>query len=312
VTGRTGGHRASARGHGILVETPMSALTRHPYLLHLRLGFNLLLSPVYLWGALLAGGGLGDPRFWLGYVSLHLFLYCGTTAFNSYYDRDAGPVGGMLRPPPVDPGLLPFSLIVQALGVPLAALVGGPFLLVWLVLFAVFTAYSHPFARLKANPISALAAIALGQGGLGFALGWLAVAPPAGLTEASGLAGMASTALVLTGLYLVSQCYQRLEDAGRGDRTLAVVWGAGRSLRIALLPLGAGGLLLAWWVGVRIGWGWAALLTGFFALLALWLLLWAARFDEARVQRNFLVAMRFTASASTGLSLFLAAHLILG
>ncbi|HZW99289.1 MAG TPA: hypothetical protein VFF10_04450, partial [Trueperaceae bacterium] len=53
------------------------------YLLHLRLPFQLLLSPVYLWGVLLAGGSIGTPEFWLGYISLHLFLYGGTTAFNS-------------------------------------------------------------------------------------------------------------------------------------------------------------------------------------------------------------------------------------
>ena len=55
----------------------------HPYFTHLRLNFNLLLSPIYLWGVLLAGGGLDDWRVWLGYLALHLFLYGGTNAFNS-------------------------------------------------------------------------------------------------------------------------------------------------------------------------------------------------------------------------------------
>jgi 4-hydroxybenzoate polyprenyltransferase len=289
----------------------MAALLRHPYLLHLRLGFNLLLSPIYLWGAFLAGGGLDQPCFWLGYLSLHLFLYGGTTAFNSFYDRDQGPIGGMLRPPPVDAGLLPFSLLVQGIGLVPAALAGGWFLLGWLALFAVFTAYSHPAVRLKANPVAALGAIALGQGALGFALGWLSVASPKGLAGAAGVAGMSSTALILAGLYLVSQCYQTLEDGARGDRTLPVMWGAGRSLVIALLPLAGGGLLLAGLVGQRLGWAWAALLCVFFGLLAAWLLLWAASFDEERVQLNFRVAMRFTGSASAGLSLFLVAHLLL-
>ncbi|MEJ2287241.1 MAG: hypothetical protein P8Y02_01120 [Deinococcales bacterium] len=67
----------------------------HPFVRHLRLHFNVLLSPIYLWGVLLGGGRLLDGGVWLGYLSLHLFLYGGTTAFNSYYDRDEGPVGGM-------------------------------------------------------------------------------------------------------------------------------------------------------------------------------------------------------------------------
>lgn len=279
------------------------------YFRHLRLGFNMLLAPVFLWGAFLAGGDLAAPGFWFGFVSLHLFLYGGTTAFNSYYDRDEGPVGGMLEPPPVEPGLLPFSLLVQALGLLPAALAGLPFLLAWLSLFAVFTAYSHPAVRLKADPIAALAAIGLGQGALGFSLGWLAVAEPMGLTGSAGVLGMLSTSAVVLGLYLVTQSYQAREDAARGDRTLAVVLGARGSLFLALLPLGLGGSLVAWWVGLRLDWLWATLLICFFLALGLWLVLWSVRFDEDRVRHNFRVAMRFTTTASLGLSLFLLLHL---
>ena len=286
-------------------------LLRHPYLLHLRLGFNLLLSPVYLWGVLLAGGGLGSADFWLGYLSLHLFLYGGTTAFNSYYDRDEGPIGGMLRPPPVDEGLLRFSLLVQALGLLPAALVGIPFLAAWLLLFLVFAAYSHPLVRLKARPLAALAAISLGQGAVGFALGWLAVRP-AGLLGAPALLGMTSTALIVTGLYLVTQSYQVDEDRRRGDRTLAVLLGARNSLRLALLPLAAGG-------GILLGWTWAVLapaaavpLALFFAAVAVSLWRWSSRIDGATVEENFRMAMRLTAGASLGLSLYLLLALAFG
>lgn len=285
-------------------------LLRHPYLLHLRLGFNLLLAPVYLWGVFLAGGSLADPRFWLGFLSLHLFLYGGTTAFNSYFDRDEGPIGGMLRPPPVDAGLLRFSLLVQALGLLPTALLGPRFLLAWLVLFAIFTAYSHPFVRLKSRPATAIAAIALGQGALGFALGWLAVAPSLGLIGEAGLFGMLSTALVVTGLYVITQSYQVVEDRARGDRTLPVLLGAGPALLLACLPLGAGGVLLAWWLGLRLGWGWALGISLFFAALAVWLVSWASRFDEVQVEANFRLAMRFVTTASSGLSLLLLLHLV--
>ncbi|MGH2541290.1 MAG: UbiA family prenyltransferase, partial [Ardenticatenaceae bacterium] len=182
---------------------------QHPYLRHLRLPFNLLLSPIYLWGVLLAGGSLRDPAFWLGYVSLQLFLYGGGTAFNSYYDRDEGPIGGMAEPPPVDRGLLWFSLAVQALGLPLAWLVGPSFTLAWLVIFVLMAAYSHPAIRLKSSPWLALSAVAFGQGCVGFAVGWLAVQPalrtlldPAALVggpPGRPYLGMVTTALIVTG-----------------------------------------------------------------------------------------------------------------
>src|SRR5690606_37540137 len=211
----------------------------------------------------------------------HVFLYGGTTAFNSYYDRDEGPVGGMLEPPAVDAGLLRFSLLFQAVGLIPAAMVGRTFLLFWLALFVVFTAYSHPLVRLKARPSSALLAIALGQGALGFALGWLAagaadftpgteaaaaspvgpLAPLSGLLSVTALMGAASTALIVTGLYLVTQCYQEEEDRGRGDRTIAVLVGASRSLLLALLPMALGGSVLVSWTWSNLAPAWALTLA---------------------------------------------------
>jgi 1,4-dihydroxy-2-naphthoate octaprenyltransferase len=272
---------------------------------HLRLHFNLLLSPIFLWGALLGGGTLSDPRLWTGWLSLHLFLYGGTTALNSFYDRDEGPVGGMFTPAPVDAGLLRFSLLFQALGLLPALLLGVRFTAAWLLLFLVFTGYSHPRVRFKADPARALAAIALGQGVLGFVLGWLAVTP-AGLLQGTALAGMLSTTLLVSGLYIVTQSYQTPEDRKRGDRTLPVLLGARRALLVALLLVGTGGATLLAQLAPRLGsLGWLLLL--FLPGLGLWLLRWALAFDEQRVRANYLMAMRFTTVASAGLLLFLLA-----
>lgn len=273
---------------------------RHPFVRHLRLPFNLLLSPIYLWGVLLAGGRVGDWRVWVGYVSVHLFLYGGTTAFNSYYDRDEGPVGGMLEPPAVTRGLLPFSLAVQVLGVPLALAVGGRFTLAWLLLFLVFTAYSHPAVRLKAHPAGALAAIAFGQGAVGFALGWFAADPSGRMWSASGVVGMGSAALVIVGLYVVTQSYQTIEDRMRGDRTLSVLLGPRRALRVAVGFLAAGGAVMLVELWRRGGAVSAAAALAFFVLLGAWMLAWAASFDEAEVRGNFRTAMRLAAVSAGG------------
>jgi 1,4-dihydroxy-2-naphthoate octaprenyltransferase len=290
---------------------------RHPWVRHLRLPFNLFLSPLFLWGAWWAtadGAAEPDPlRLVVAWLALHVFLYGGTNALNSYYDRDEGPIGGMFEPPAVDPGLLRWAWAVQLAGLPLAVWVGGPFVLVWGALLAVATAYSHPATRWKARPGAALAAVGLGQGGLGALAG--AVAVRGGWAEAWALVDAATPlhllvpACLVLALYVVSQSYQTVEDRRRGDRTLPVLWGARTALRAAAVvgALGAAALVLL--VAQRSGFAWAAAFVGFLGALGGWQLAWAARFDEDDVRGSFRTTMRFVAVAGLGLTALLAALL---
>lgn len=281
---------------------------------HLRLPFNLFLSPLFLWGAWWAsadGAGAPDPlRLAVAWVALHVFLYGGTNALNSYYDRDEGPIGGLFEPPAVDPGLLRWAWAVQLAGLPLAAWVGGPFAVVWLALLGVATAYSHPVTRWKARPAAALAAVGLGQGGLGALAG--AVAVRSGWGEAGALVGAAALphlwvpVCLVVALYVVSQSYQTSEDRRRGDRTLPVLWGARTALRAAALVGAAGAVVLVVLVAGRSGVAWGAAFGAFLALLGGWQLAWAARFEEADVRGSFRTTMRFVAVAGLGLTALLA------
>ena len=279
---------------------------------HLRLPFNLLLTPVFAWGVWL-GGGVDDPwRLAAAYLALHVFLYGGTNALNSVYDRDEGPIGGMLRPPPVDRGLLPFAWSIQAAGLPLALYVGGPFALTWSALLVVATAYSHPRWRWKADPVAAVAAVALGQGGLGALAGTWAVADRGrgwsvlrDLADPGLLIGLAAAAALITGLYVVSQVYQTGEDRRRGDRTWPVLLGPRRALRWALVASGLGGVVLVATVARTVG-GLAVLpLVLLLAGLGGAQLRWAATFDEGDVVGNFRRAMTLVAAGGLGLTLYL-------
>lgn len=285
----------------------------HPYLRHLRTHFNLLLSPIYLWGVLLAGGSVLSLKFWLGYITLHFFLYGGGTAFNSYYDRDEGPVGGMAEPPPVDQGLLWFSIAIQVAGLPLAFAVGIPFTVMWLIICFLMVIYSHPAVRLKSNSVAALLAVALGQGAVGFAAGWFAVRTKwSSLLETDALLGMVTTALIVTGLYIITQSYQTKEDGARGDKTLPVLLGARRALMVSLLILGLGGGIMVQYLWERFGIGWAIALGAFFALVGIAQLRWALGFDESRIMENYRTSMRFASLNSGVLSFFLLFHLFQG
>jgi 4-hydroxybenzoate polyprenyltransferase len=301
----------------VTAASPAPPPWRHPYVVHLRIGFNLTLSPLYLWGVWLAGGSARDPAVLLGWLALHLFLYPGTTAFNSYYDRDEGPIGGLEHPPAVDRGLLTWSLVVQAAGLPIAWSLGTAFLSVYLALFVVASAYSHPSVRLKARPVAALAAVALGQGGLGVLAGWWAAVPPADLVAAFAdlvradlIAGAGAAAAMLTGLYVVSQSYQTGADRARGDRTLPVLLGARRALRLAGGVSAVGAIAMALLVADREGALAAALVAVGAAVTLLWWWRWAGHFDERATSANFRTAMRLTYGGGGALSVLLLALLL--
>jgi 4-hydroxybenzoate polyprenyltransferase len=121
---------------------------------------------------------------------------------------------------------------------------------------------------------------------------------------------MLTTALTVTGLYIVTQSYQTGEDRARGDRTLPVMLGPRRALYVAVAVLAAGGAVMVLSVGARFGWGWSAVLGLFFAAVGTGLLRWAGRFEESEVTRNFYTAMRVAAVSSGVLSAFFLYHLV--
>jgi 1,4-dihydroxy-2-naphthoate octaprenyltransferase len=270
------------------------------FLPHLRLPFQLTLAPIFLWGALLSGGGWRWETV-AAFISLHLFLYPAATAFNSAYDKDEGPVGGMEAPPPVPPSLRGFSLALGAAGTVFAIPAGGVFLLTYALAAGWTAAYSHPATRWKSAPVSSTLAIGLGQGVVGFLAGWAAAAP---LDPAAPvfIAGAASAAFTAVGLYPATQVFQVAEDRARGDRTLAVALGPAQALRLGALLLLVGGALAAWSASRRFGtWDAAAVGLGYL-LLALWQLRLSATIGGPDLYRR---AMRLVNAGTAGFLLYL-------
>ncbi len=282
------------------------------YWKHLRVPFQLSLSPLFLWGFFLANG-IPSHGMILGFAAFHFFLYTGITAYNSAYDRDEGPVGGMLKPPPVPKYLLIFSLTVQLLGAILALAVNTAFLAVYLVIVVLGIAYSHPRIRWKADPILSALTVLVGQGVGGFLAGWTAATGGfVHLESERALLGMISAALTTLGLYPLTQVYQIEEDTKRGDRTLAVVLGAARALWFGWCCLLAAGIC-AILVMIRTESIRDAVLVGTAYVVILGVV---ARFaqDTLKQRHNtvsaFRLAMRLNFLTATGFLIFIFGHLL--
>ncbi len=290
------------------VASPPALARVRTLLVHLRLHFQILLAPIFLWGYFLAGGR-PDRRFWLAFIAFHVFLYGGTTVYNSYYDRDDGPVGGLEKPPPVTPEMLPFSLLMQAIGAILATLVSVPFLLIYLAIFILFTAYSHPRPRLKGRPFVGLLTVALGQGVLAAVAGCVTAQPNLGALTGFDWVALLAAALLTTGFYPITQIYQIDADLARGDVTFAA-WASPRgTFTFGLIAMSLAATILAIIFYQLFG----LLQTLIVALFCLGLLgsifYWARTYDPGQVIANYRRVMRLYRSLTLGFLGFLCLHL---
>lgn len=280
------------------------------WVIHLRLSFQFMLSPIFLLGVVAAGGGI-DGGTVIAYLAFHLFGYAGGTALNSYYDRDEGPIGGLLVPPPVSPGLLPFALIWQLIGLVLALAVNLTLAMIYLIMAAMSIAYSHPRIRWKANPVASLATVALGQGVLAFLGGWTTIRNEAfSALSIDGILGVLAATCITLGFYPLTGIYQIEEDHRRGDQTLPVWIGPARSFHFALFLLSVGGGAAITFVLVRFRVIEAIVLAVFLVGLIAMVWRWSRSFQSSEVVQNYHTTMRLYAITSLAFLAWLGLHLL--
>ncbi len=217
------------------------------FCIHLRWHYQVgILSGGFLLGGLLSG--LESPvDFIYHFLVIHLLLFGGATVYNSYWDKDEGPIGGLRQPPPLAAWTRPASILLQFGGLVLSIPLGPVYLLFYLLSMLFFWLYSHPVYRWKGKPILSLIAIGVSTGSNSLIFGYLAAGSswdPAILIPAAGVA------LIMLSLYPVSQIYQREDDEKRGDRTFVVAYGAVAVLRFFVSSFLLGAILVT--VGFRV------------------------------------------------------------
>ncbi|MBD3337035.1 MAG: hypothetical protein GF355_16090 [Candidatus Eisenbacteria bacterium] len=271
---------------------------------HLRLPFQLVLAPIWLLGALTAGEG-PTAAWLLPFLAVHVGLYGGATAYNSYYDRDEGPIAFLRRAQPPSRAVRDMALGLQLMAAAILALIHPVAGLVAVVMLAMGIAYSHPRWRWKSRTVSGLLAVAFGQGAGAVLLGHysaLAFAQSAEMGRAASgsivVPAAAAAALVTAGVYPLTQVYQVDEDRNRGDRTIAVRygWKAALGFSAAVSTIGLWLFAALFHTSLAPAWFWVPLAAP--APLAAVLWAWARRFARQSAHRNHDWAMGISAGAS--------------
>jgi 4-hydroxybenzoate polyprenyltransferase len=208
------------------------------FLVHLRLYYQFfILSGGYLLAALFVGE-VNWSQFWMQFLNVHVLLFGGATAYNSWWDKDKGPIGGLKSPPKMQYWMWSAAMVFQYIGLLWAISVGWNFAIIYALSMLFFWLYSSPITRWKGKPTLSLIAIGISTGTNSFFLGYLA-AGGYPITWLEDIIAIGVACLILS-LYPVSQIFQTEEDQRRGDETFAAKFGLKgiKWLFASLFPLG--------------------------------------------------------------------------
>lgn len=193
---------------------------------HLRFPFSFFLMPVY-WFAYSQSASPNQAKAIWAFVILHLLVYPASNAYNSYFDKDEGPIGGIEKPLPVNIQLYFMANFIDILAVILAIyFCSYTFAGAILVYILISKAYSHPIIRLKKYPFLSWAIVGFFQGAFVYlAIYQLINGYDSVFFEKKALFPALLSSLNLWAFYPITQIYQHEEDSKRGDITMSLKLG---------------------------------------------------------------------------------------
>lgn len=237
----------------------------------LRLPFSLFLLPVYLFALVFCNTFNNEYTYETSdavalFFVLHFLVYPASNGYNSYYDKDTEPIGGLETPPQPNKKLL---YLVNALDVT-AIVLTSLFSLATMLWTLAYTAASRAYSgklRLKKYPMLSTILVTgfqgagvyfLTQSGLGIPFSF----SPSFIIPASG------STFFLMGAYPLTQIYQHKPDAERGDLTLSRMLGIMGTFKFSAIAFAIGGLVINYGLYIQEGL-YATIIFGFATSLPL-------------------------------------------
>ncbi|MEO8768709.1 MAG: UbiA family prenyltransferase [Ferruginibacter sp.] len=184
----------------------------------LRFHFSFFLMPVY-WLSLSQTADIITSDAVIIFVILHLLVYPASNGYNSYMDKDTGPIGGIKNPKQPTKQLFYTSVILDIVALVVSLFISIYFFIGVFAFIAASLAYSFRGIRLKKYPILGYLTVIIFQGGLVFFL--VMHGSSADKTLHVPWIGMVAAALLVGGFYPLTQIYQHMEDKADGVTTLS-------------------------------------------------------------------------------------------
>jgi 1,4-dihydroxy-2-naphthoate polyprenyltransferase len=184
----------------------------------LRLHFSIFLLPVYLF-ALSQLVYVDWSRAVLVFCILHLLVYPASNGYNSYMDRDEGPIGGLKNPPKATKQLLYVTIFMDIAAIILGLMISYLFSVGVLLYILASRAYSYRGIRLKKYPVAGYLVVVIFQGAVCFFLSYHGCS--AKLSTEVPTAGLIASSLLVGGSYPLTQIYQHQQDLDDGVHTIS-------------------------------------------------------------------------------------------
>ncbi len=196
---------------------------RHSLIL-LRFPFSLFLLPVSLFSLLFI-----SPHF-SGSIALmlaiwHLLIFPSSNGYNSFHDRDTGPVGGLPAPPQPTACLLVFCNIMDTVALFLSVLISWQFLIFTGLYIIASRLYSNRKIRLKKFPFIGFLIVFIFQGAWVFLGNIAGIKPENHIISSSIIFAALACSFFIGSLYPITQIYQHKEDKEDGVVSLSMFLG---------------------------------------------------------------------------------------
>ena len=178
--------------------------------------------PVYLF-ALSQVPSIDPFNSLLVFIILHLFVYPASNGFNSYMDRDTGPIGGIENPLPATRQLLVIATIMDIIAILLSILISWYFTIGLLIYIIASRAYSARSIRIKKYPVAGYLLVIICQG----CLTWMLVYHGCSVEKLQTfpILPVVAAGLLIGGFYPLTQVYQHEQDRQDGVTTISMLLG---------------------------------------------------------------------------------------